>query len=251
MDFTERKISVAIAYYNNSGFMEKTLETLINDERINEIVITDDKSSDIFVLEDLLKNKNCSKIKLFYNDKNLGCYHNKINAVSKCSNDWCILLDSDNFIEKSYIDTLYKIKAWDKDTIYSPDRPITFPGNPSINLDFRKYSGKYISNEIYLRDFNIIKFQCLINNCNYFLPCKEYTLCMKEGFETYNREIIDCLDSAVLFTDWIKNKNKIMVVKDLSYYHRLHPNSNYMNGRSRQYERMVKNKLYTDITNIQ
>ena len=35
----ERKISVAIPYYNNSKFMRKTLETLINDDRINEIII--------------------------------------------------------------------------------------------------------------------------------------------------------------------------------------------------------------------
>lgn len=246
----DRKISISIAYYNNARFMEKTLETLVNDDRISEIIITDDKSDDISMLKDILKKMNCNKIKLYYNKKNLGCYHNKITAVSKCSNDWCILLDSDNFIEKSYIDNLYKMKKWEKDTIYSPDRPITFPGNPSVNLDFRKYSNNFITKEIYLTDFNIIKFQCLINNCNYFLPCKEYVKCMDEGFKKYNRDIIDCLDSAVLFTDWLTNNNKIKVVKNLSYYHRLHPNSNYVNGRSRRYETMVKKMLFSNIQNL-
>ena len=69
---------------------------------------------------------------------------------------------------------------------------------------------------------------------------------MKDGFNTYNRNIIDCLDSAVLFTDWLY-KNKIKVVKELKYYHRLHPNSNYMNGLSRKYEASVKAQLLSKI----
>ena len=246
----KRTISVAIPYYNNSKFMGKTLELLVEDDRINEIIITDDRSKDISRLNDVISQLNTNKIKLFENEKNLGCYHNKITAVGKCSNDWCILLDSDNYIEQSYLDRIYNITEWDKNTIYAPDRPITFPGNPSMVMDYRKYSDKYINKELYLKDFNDNTFQCLINTCNYFLPCKEYIKCMNEGFTTYNRDIIDCLDSAVLFTDWLTNNNKIKVVKNLSYYHRLHPNSNYVNGRSRKYETMVKRMLYMNIKNL-
>ena len=137
------------------------------------------------------------------------------------------------------MDRIYDIEYWDKNTIYVPDRPITFPETPSMNMDYRKYSDKYINKELYLRDFHDIKFQCLINTCNYFLPCKEYVNCMDENFNIYNRNIIDCLDSAVLFTDWLVKKNKIKVLKNLFYYHRLHSNSNYMNGRSRNYEGKV------------
>ena len=36
------------------------------------------------------------KIKLYQNTNNLGCYHNKLKSISYCSNDWAILLDSDN-----------------------------------------------------------------------------------------------------------------------------------------------------------
>ena len=246
----KRTISVAIPYYNNAKFMDKTLELLVEDERINEIIITDDLSKDISQLKDLITQLNSNKIKLFENEKNLGCYHNKITAVSKCSNDWCILLDSDNYIEKSYVDKIYEILEWGKNTIYAPDRPITFPGNPSTVMDYRKYSNKYIDKEIYLNDFNNNTFQCLINTCNYFLPCKEYVKCMDEGFKKYNRYIIDCLDSAVLFTDWLTNNNKIKVVKNLSYYHRLHPNSNYVNGRSRRFETIVKKRLFSNIQNL-
>ena len=246
----DRKISVAIPYYNNSKFIQKTLETLIDDERVDEIIIVDDKSQDIDDLNSIIYKLNTTKVKLFENKINMGCYHNKIISVSKCSNDWCILLDSDNYIDKVYLDRVYNISKWDKNTIYAPDRPITFPGTPSKVMDYRIYSNTYITNELFISDFNKNVFQCLINTCNYFIPCKEYVSCMKKGFDTYNRDIIDCLDSAVLFTDWLLCKNRILIVDNLSYYHRLHPNSNYVNGHSRKYETMVKHKLYNSIKNI-
>lgn len=243
----EKKISVAIPYYNNSEFMDKTLETLIIDNRISEIVIVDDNSQDLNKLEYLLEKLNSKKIILYKNEKNLGCYHNKIKTVSKCTNDWCILLDSDNYIEKSYIDILYKLENWDTNIIYSPDKPITFPGEPSYIMDYRKYSNKLIDKNIYINDFHENTFQCLINNCNYFLPCKEYLLCMEEKSKKYDRNIIDCLDSAVLFTDWLLNNKSIKIVKDLSYFHRLHKNSNYVRGKSRNYETIVKIQLLNKI----
>lgn len=242
----DRSISIAIPYYNNSNFMNETLKTIVNDNRISEIVICDDKSNDIGALKKKLEDISSNKVKLFENKKNMGCYHNKINSVTKCTNEWCILLDSDNYLEKDYLDRLFEINDWEKNTIYVPDRPKTFPGTPSQNMDYRKYSDQYITKEKYINNFNNINFQCLINTCNYFLPCKEFVLCMKDGFNTYNRNIIDCLDSAVLFTDWLC-KNKIKVVKGLEYYHRLHSNSNYMNGLSRKYEGNVKAQLLSKI----
>jgi len=44
----------------------------------------------------------------------------------------------------------------------------------------------------------------------------------------YDRNIIDSLDSAVLFTDWLCDNNNIFVVNNLMYKHRLHPHSNYV-----------------------
>lgn len=245
-----RTCSVAIPYYNNSYFMLDTLKTPINDDRISEIIICDDKSKDLMQLKSYISKIPTTKIKIFENDKNLGCYHNKINTVKKCTNDWCILLDSDNIIEKDYIDKLFAIEKWDDTTIYSPSRPITFPGQPSVMLDYRGYSNKYITKDIYLHDFNDPKFLCLINNCNYFVPTKNFVECMLPYEKQYNRNYIDCLDSAVLFTDWLTNNNKIFVVNGLTYKHRLHPNSNYARGHSRQHEDSLKKELYAKVKNF-
>ena len=192
---------------------------------------------------------NSNKIKIFENKINLGCYLNKIFSVEMCKNDWCILLDSDNIIKKDYIERLYSIPDWNTNYIYAPDRPITFPGNPSKNMDYRMYSNKVITKEIYLEHFSNINFQCLINTCNYFLPKKEYIECMNKVKNNYIRKRIDCLDSAILFTDWLLNDKNILVLENLGYFHRLHSNSNYSKGFSRKYENTVKKNLFNRVKN--
>jgi len=245
---TERKISIAIPHYNNAKFMEETLAPFTADERVNEIIIHDDKSNDLNQLKLLINKLKCPKIKLFENTNNIGCYHNKLRSVKKCTNDWCLLFDSDNRASKEFIDCLYNIESWKTNTIYAPNRAITFPGNPNKELDYSKFSNKEITKDIYLKNFKSTNFQCLINTCNYFLPVKNYKSCMSN--KKQDRKIIDCLDSAVLFTDWIASSNYIFVVDGLQYYHRIHPNSNYTLGKSRIYEPMVKQQLYNKILNI-
>jgi len=243
------KISVAIPHYNNSHYILDTLNPLITDERISEIIICDDKSKDLEKLKYILNELKCNKIKLYENKTNLGCYHNKINAISKCTNEWAILLDSDNIYYKKSIDVIYTIKNWDPNIIYAPSNAITFPGNPSKNLNYEKYNNIKITKEIFLKNFNNINFQCLINTCNYFVNVKKYYNCMKDIQYTYKRDIIDSLDSAVLFTDWLKNNNNFLIVKNLNYNHRLHTTSNYMISKAKKHENDVKKMLYNKITN--
>ena len=240
---SNRKISVAIAHYNNSNFMKDTLSPFINDDRINQIVICDDNSNDKSNLINIVDSFKCNKIVLYFNDNNIGSYLNKINTLSKCSNDWAILFDSDNILETSYIDTLYKIDDWNLNTIYAPDTPISFPGKPSPNFDYTKYSNSFITKKIFLDDINVINFQCLLNTCNYFVPVKEYLNCMNPIKYSYDRSEMDSLDSAVLISDWFTSGNNIFIVKGLSYKHRLHNNSNYCKAGTQKYEANVRARI--------
>ena len=242
-----RSISVAIPHYNNSNYICDSIDPLINDERISEIVICDDKSHDINELEQKLLKYNSSKIKLFKNEVNMGCYHNKIKTISKCTNDWAILLDSDNIYNKKAIDTIYSIKEWKEDTIYTPSWAMTFPNEPSKMLNYTKYNNTFITKQIYLNTFNDNVFQCLINTCNYFLPVKKFNECMINIQKNYRREVIDSLDSAVLFTDWLFNNNNIFVLESLHYNHRLHDQSNYNLSKSHSHSKSVLNMLFNKI----
>lgn len=246
----DRKISLAIPYYNNSQFIFEAMLPALTDERVTEIIICDDYSHDINNLLELLKNINNNKIKLFRNSENKGCYDNKIETVSKCTNDWAILLDSDNIISSYYIDTLFEIPEWDETIIYAPSIAITFPGISGENLNFSIYENTMITRDVYKNNINTIKFQCLMNDCNYFLPVKSYLDCMKPVQHLFDRSRMDSLDSATLFTDWLCNNNTIFVVKDLHYKHRLHPTSNYMLSKTHRYENEVRKQLLNKILTI-
>ena len=234
------QISLAIPHYNNSDYIYEAIQCSLNDYRVSEIIICDDNSQDIYQLKQILASIQSNKIKLYENDRNLGCYHNKIETISKCTNDWAILLDSDNVISTSFIDILYNIPQWDYMKIYAPSVAETFP-NLSSYLNYERFSNKTITKEIYFAEHTNINFQCLINNCNYFLPVKQFLSCMKP--QQYDRRYIDSLDSAVLFTEWLCANNTIFVVENLRYRHRLHPTSNYNMSNSRQYESSVRQML--------
>ena len=148
------------------------------------------------------------------------------------------------------IDAIYNIHIWNENTIYLPSWAITFPGNPSNMLNYTKYSNNYISKSIYTSNFDDNIFQCLINTCNYFLPVKKFMNCMNNIQHTYKREEIDCLDSAVLFTDWLNNNNNFFVVESLKYNHRLHDKSNYVLSNSHSYRNHVLNMLFNKIYNL-
>jgi len=243
-----RVISIAIPHYNNAEFMKDTLEYIVNDDRIAEIIICDDCSKDFETLQALIQKLNNNKIMLFKNETNIGCYHNKLFTLTKCNHEWVILLDSDNIINKEYIDVLYNIDTWDNTIIYAPMWAKTFPGTHSPNLNYSKFKNQFIDHTNYLNNFHDIVFKCLINTCNYFIPVKPYLQIMNKY--TYTREIIDSLDSAVLFTDWLCDKNKVFVVENLTYFHRLHKNSNYTLSQSKKHTGLVENNLISKINNL-
>jgi hypothetical protein len=246
----DRKISLAVPHYNNIDFIFEAILPGLNDDRVSEIIIYDDYSYNFNSLLELVNNINSSKIKLFRHSENKGAYHNKIETLSQCTNKWAILLDSDNILSSSYIDKLFEIPQWDNSIIYAPSNAVTFPGNPDPNLNFCIYENTIITRKVYINEFENDIFRCLLNNCNYFLPVEAFLSCMKPVQYLYDRTTMEAHDGVVLFTDWIHNNNTVIVVKDLQYSHRIHPNSMYALSASRIYGDEVREKLLSKILTI-
>ncbi len=242
----ERKITLAIPHYNNSHYIMETISASLTDERISEIIICDDKSDDIEILEHIVSSLNNPKIKLYKNPTNLGVYHNKIETVKKSSNRWALLIDSDNVISREFIDRIYEIDTWNTNTIYAPSYAYTFPQGPSQLLNFENFANAYITPEIYINNaLTNENFMCLINNCNYFIPTTEFVESMP--YNDYKRDTIDSMDGAVLFTDWLCN-NKVFVVKNMIYKHRLHSNSTYMRFYKKCDEGPIRKYLFDKLS---
>jgi glycosyltransferase involved in cell wall biosynthesis len=162
-----RKISLCLTNYNRKELLIDSFANVINDERISEIVISDDHSD--IVIYDYLVNyfKDNPKVKFFRNSTNMGMSHNKCLSLSRAENDWCVIFDSDNIIKSDYIDRLYAIEKWNEDTIYHPDWAW-------VTFDFREWSGMTIDKYNVKEHLHKPMFDCLLNVCNYFVNKKRY-----------------------------------------------------------------------------
>jgi len=95
-------ISIAMCTYNGEKYIQEQLDSILNQTYKNiEIIITDDRSSDITIKIIKSYQQKDSRIKLYENEKNLGFLKNFEKAISLCSGDYIALADQDD-IWKEY-----------------------------------------------------------------------------------------------------------------------------------------------------
>ena len=208
-------ITLAITSWNRDSLTFDAFRHVLNDPRITEIVISDD-SSDVRIYQNLVFMCNgIDKVKIYRNETNKGCYHNKRIAVELATNEWVILFDSDNILKPDYIDSIYFPKDWMPNMLYQPEwaRP---------HFDFRKFSGSVISS------FNVKgylpqkHFTTMLNAMNFFVNRNEYL----RVFDTKKEEPWTA-DSIYFNYLWLKAGNKIYVTPGMQYDHLVHDGSHY------------------------
>lgn len=213
-------ISLCITTYNRDQMTVDSFAKVYNDDRISEIIIVDDHSDEkIFANLQFMVN-GLDKVNLFRNEKNLGCYHNKRQAVECASNDWVVLLDSDNQIDSSYLDAVCKGKEFvsTPSLLYQPEfaRP---------HFDFRKFSGSTIKAPYVKNYMNQKSFDTMLNAMNFFVNRAEYL----RIFDSAKEEPWTA-DSIYFNYLWLKAGNKIYVTPGMQYDHLVHDGSHYKNN---------------------
>lgn len=208
------KISLCITHFNRPEMVMRSFEKVVNDDRISEIVIVDDSSENIQYLDLLERIGTRAKIKVFRNESNIGCYRNKREAISKATNEWVIIFDSDNVIDAQYIDKLYEYGLWDKQTIYAPSL-----ANP---FDYTHFEGRILHRMNIAKFVKSTRFDTMMNTMNYFVNREEYLKVWDNKAEPH------AIDSIYQNLQWITAGNKFFVVPGLSYSHTIHKGSLYM-----------------------
>lgn len=223
------KLSLCITNYNRTTMLLESFAQVIEDSRIDEIIICDDGSNGETTM--YLTNILLDRIPMFYWNKfkfrvhprnNVGMYENKKRAIEYASNDWCILFDSDNILTPAYIDAFeeHNKGATFNSTIYCPEfaKP---------RFDYRKYST--MDNNCKFYDYTQVQkfigepmFNCLLNTCNYIVNKN----CYLEVWEPYAEA--GAADSIYFMYLWLKRGWDIHVVKDMQYEHRVHEGSGFM-----------------------
>lgn len=113
------KIGILIPLYNNEKLIKRCLKSILNQTYSNlEIIIIDDGSTDnsFKICEDFVGKDERFKI---YRRKNKGVAFTRNEAIKMCTAKYFIFLDSDDCIDKDYIETLYNIMKYTKTDLVS------------------------------------------------------------------------------------------------------------------------------------
>lgn len=107
-DKSTHTISIALATYNGEKYLKQQLDSLLNQSiRFDELVVCDDKSNDstIQILNEYAAND--ERIKIFFNDKNIGFKANFEKALRLTSGDYIALCDQDDIWCATHLEDLY------------------------------------------------------------------------------------------------------------------------------------------------
>ncbi len=170
-------ISVGIPTYNSSKYFESCIKSVINKKMINQIIISDDGSTDeelISLKKIISKFENISNKEIMFskNQKNLGAFYNKLELIKKSKNDLIYILDSDNIAGKN-LDLVISdiLKKQDTgDYLYQPNTMFQFYNYPKLakfmsNFQ-KKYKVKFLKDEKTL-DFKDIRNSLILNPGSY------------------------------------------------------------------------------------
>jgi len=209
-------ITLAIPTYNRFEMCRDLVESIVHDPRIDEIIISDDASTDgsfdgLSKLEDMYE-----KVYAFRNGANVDCYRNKRMAVSHAANEWLILFDDDNELDSTYIDAIEREWPWDNDTVYCPEfaKP---------HFDFRAFAGQTIhrSNVAEMIKKHGDTLLTAFNAANYFVNRDGYLRVWDGSVNPHTA------DSIFQIYNWLNKGNKVKFVRGMQYLHRVHAGSHY------------------------
>ena len=103
------KISVVMCVFNTSNYLEKSINSVLNQTYSNiEFIIVDDASTDnSFEIAERIT-KGYDNVKIFRNIKNMGAAFSRNFGVSEATGKYIGFIDSDDYVDKDYFERMQK-----------------------------------------------------------------------------------------------------------------------------------------------
>ena len=122
-------VSVCVPVYNTAKYLEQCLESLFNQTIANkcEFIIVNDCSTDksFEIISKMSDNHSNLQIKVINHEKNRGLAAARNSALFASTGKYCINIDSDDWVELNYIETMVQVaEEKDADIVISRCNPI-------------------------------------------------------------------------------------------------------------------------------
>lgn len=211
-------LSLAITTMNRFEMTVESFAQVIDDSRIDDIVILDDCSTDNSFAKLVEHFKGNEKVRVIRQAQNRGMSLNKRDAIAHCRNKYVVIFDSDNVIDANYLDALYKSPEFDGNVanfIFCPD--LAKP-----DFDYRTFSGNTIRKREAVQFIKNDRFNMLMNTANYVVHRGWYLMTYR-----YNP---DHLASDTIWHNYnhLHDGGAFYVVPGMEYFHRVHEGSGFL-----------------------
>ena len=149
-------VTVIIPTYNSSKFIEKAIESVINQTYKDiEIIVVDDCSTDD-TCQILQKYEQLPNFKLIVNESNTGVGIARKIGINNAKGEYITFLDSDDYLLNDFIDVnLQLIKEHDSDVVYTSVKVLS----PDNKVKIVQVGNNFAQNEATLNIF----FWCQMN----------------------------------------------------------------------------------------
>lgn len=208
------KLSLAVTTFNRFTLTVEAIQNIYKDDRISDVVIMDDASTDDSFKKLVVHYKQDEKVRVIRQASNRNMSLNKRDAIALSKNEFVLIADSDNVFDTSYLDALESAPFY--------EYAILCPTFAKPQFDFRKYSGKTINRNDAKYLIKEDSFNVSMNCCNYVVPREQYLKAYK-----YNESHV-CTDTVWFNHNWLKAGNLFHFVEGMEYFHRVHSGSGFL-----------------------
>lgn len=225
--------SVGIPHYNRGALIHRPLKNILSHPAITEILIVDDGSSveEYKRLNDSLNYLgNPQKVAVIRREENRGALETKRECVEKAINNWVLVLDSDNTIFRSYLNSLSCLQDPDPKIFYTSSW--AFPCFP-----FHRLNGERINfeNACRLTKEGTLRKVFIFNDGNYLVHRDTYL----ENVNPLSNIKAEAADVMVVNYKSLSSGISLMTLPGTAYYHRIDPSSFWLRTKNKSRERIL------------
>ncbi len=212
----KKKISIIIPIYNVADYLQRCLDSVVNQTYKNiEIILVNDGSPD-----------NSEEIcKLYFNDKrvkyikqkNAGLSAARNTGIENASGDYLVFIDSDDYVNIHFIESLYNTISTTNADMAICNYKKVFDGNHDINE-------KSNNNEILILD-NDLKYQNLYNDKKTIMTVAWNKIYDKKMFNNIRYPNGKYHEDEYIVCELFKKAKKIAYIDNKYYYYYQRENS--------------------------
>lgn len=215
------KVSVIVPIYNTEKFLEKCIESILNQtlKEIEIILINDGSTDNCHKICQEYVEKNKDKIR-YINNKNIGCSATRNLGIELAQGEYIAFVDSDDYIDKEMYEEMYnKSQELKSDIVFCGLKTIYLKKNCTWNRNIKIKENKY----------DYLKRKQLLNNPvnklfkKHFLKVNNILFPLDTQFA---EDIVFCFKSVIL-------AEKIDAVEKNFYNYIIHENNSVHNLEKR------------------